>query len=138
VETQKLLLADVNTNGSFLVRESESVPNTYALSLRETDTVRHYKIKRLDNGGYYISKNREFDSLQSMVAFYLQEPEGLCCKLASPCKKVRLHEKAFNFYFTKFRFSIILRREKDGMQLRFKRRTFHVSNVMLVRYKFFI
>ena len=90
VETQKLLLADVNDHGSFLIRESESVPNTYALSLRETNTVRHYKIKRLDSGGFFISKSREFESLQSMVAFYLDEPEGLCCKLVAPCKKIEV------------------------------------------------
>lgn len=88
VETQKLLLADVNDHGSFLIRESESVPNTYALSLRDTNTVRHYKIKRLDNGGFFISKNHEFEDIQALVAFYLHEPEGLCCRLALPCKKI--------------------------------------------------
>ena len=92
VETQKLLLADVNDHGSFLIRESESVPNTYALSLRDTNTVRHYKIKRLDNGGFFISKNHEFEDIQALVAFYLHEPEGLCCRLALPCKKVSFND----------------------------------------------
>ena len=90
VETQKLLMGDVNDQGSFLIRESESVPNTYALSLRDANMVRHYKIKRLDNGGYFISKNHEFENLQGLVAFYLQEAEGLCCRLIAPCKKVSL------------------------------------------------
>ena len=98
METQKLLLAEVNAHGSFLIRESESVPNTYALSLRDTDTVRHYKIKRLDSGGFFISKNHDFDSLQSLVAFYLEEPEGLCCKLVAPCIKVCFDERFFTTF----------------------------------------
>ena len=89
-ETQKLLLAEVNNHGSFLIRESESVPNTYALSLRDTNAVRHYKIKRLDSGNFFISKSHDFESLQAMVEFYLREPEGLCCKLGAPCMKVSL------------------------------------------------
>ncbi|XP_028406412.1 tyrosine-protein kinase SRK2-like [Dendronephthya gigantea] len=90
-ETLKLLIH--NDHGSFLIRESENPPNTYALSIRDTagsptTPVRHYKIKRLDSGGYFISKNRDFESLQSLVEFYLANPEGLCCRLGEPCKKI--------------------------------------------------
>ena len=85
-----MLLADVNDHGSFLIREIESSPDTYALSLRDTNTIRHYKIERLDSGGYFITRNHDFESLQSLVAFYLREPEGLCCGLVAPCRKVSL------------------------------------------------
>ena len=88
VETQKQLMSEPNTHGSFLVRESESTVNTYALSIRDQDSVRHYKIKTLDSGGFFISKNHEFDTIQNLVAFYLQQPEGLCCKLLAACIKV--------------------------------------------------
>ncbi|XP_028406178.1 tyrosine-protein kinase Src42A-like [Dendronephthya gigantea] len=90
-ETLKLLIH--NDHGSFLIRESENPPNTYALSIRDTagsptTPVRHYKIKRLDSGGYFISKNRDFESLQNLVKFYLANPGGLCCRLGKPCKKI--------------------------------------------------
>lgn len=87
VETQKQLMSKPNAHGSFLIRESESVPNTYALSLRDMDSVRHYKIKRLDSGGFFISKSHEFDSVPDLVAFYLKQPEGLCCQLLASCIK---------------------------------------------------
>lgn len=86
-ETQKYLMADPNADGSFLIRESESFPNTYALSVRDHDAVRHYKIKNLDVGGFFISKNHEFDTVQNLVEFYLEQPEGLCCKLLAACVK---------------------------------------------------
>ena len=81
-------MSDPNNNGSFLIRESESSPNSYALSVRDQGTVRHYKIKNLDAGGYFISKNHEFNTVQTLVEFYLEQSEGLCCKLLASCVKV--------------------------------------------------
>ena len=85
-----MLLADVNDHGSFLVRESKKPPNTYALSVRDTNDVIHYKINRLDSGRYFISTNHDFENVQSLVEFYGQNPEGLCCNLIAPCEKVSL------------------------------------------------
>ncbi|XP_028406414.1 tyrosine-protein kinase Src42A-like [Dendronephthya gigantea] len=84
VEAQKLLLADVNDRGSFLIRESESSPNTYVLSLRDTSEVHHYKIAQLDSA----SQNRDSQRLRRSVQRYLQKPKDLCCRLVAPCKKI--------------------------------------------------
>ena len=90
VEAHTLLLADFNDHGSFLVRESERPPNTFTLSLRNTNDVIHLKINRLDSGRYFISKNRDFENVQSLVEFYLQNPKAFGCKVIAPCERVSL------------------------------------------------
>lgn len=47
----------------------------YSLSIRDWDEVRgdnvkHYKIRKLDNGGYYITTRAQFDTLQKLVKHY--------------------------------------------------------------------
>lgn len=59
------------------------VPGAFSLSIRDTssqgDVVRHYKIRRMDHGGYYICPRTTFPSLQQLVSHYssklpLKEP----------------------------------------------------------------
>uniref|UniRef100_A0A7N6FB83 Tyrosine-protein kinase n=1 Tax=Anabas testudineus TaxID=64144 RepID=A0A7N6FB83_ANATE len=73
-ETERLLLAPGNKPGSFLVRESETSKGSFSLSVRdhaaEGDVVKHYKIRCLDKGGYYISPSNTFPSLQELVKYY--------------------------------------------------------------------
>lgn len=47
----------------------------YSLSIRDCDemkgdNVKHYKIRKLDNGGYYITTRAQFDTLQKLVKHY--------------------------------------------------------------------
>uniref|UniRef100_A0A8C1K0Z8 Tyrosine-protein kinase n=1 Tax=Cyprinus carpio TaxID=7962 RepID=A0A8C1K0Z8_CYPCA len=88
-DTERLLLAPGNKPGSFLVRESETTKGAFSLSIRDStpeqcDVVKHYKIRALDNGGYYISPSTTFPSLQELIKYYSND--GLCQKLGSPCK----------------------------------------------------
>lgn len=51
----------------------------YSLSVRDGDdlqggTVKHYKIRTLDSGGFYISPRSSFDTLQELVQYYKGEP----------------------------------------------------------------
>lgn len=51
---------------------------SYSLSVRDydpqhRDTVKHYKIRTLDNGGFYISPRSTFSTLQELVAHYKSE-----------------------------------------------------------------
>lgn len=53
----------------------------YSLSVRDGDdlqggTVKHYKIRTLDSGGFYISPRSSFDTLQELVQYYKGEPRG--------------------------------------------------------------
>uniref|UniRef100_A0A672P2K1 Tyrosine-protein kinase n=1 Tax=Sinocyclocheilus grahami TaxID=75366 RepID=A0A672P2K1_SINGR len=74
-DTERLLLAPGNKPGAFLVRESETTKGAFSLSVRDStpeqgDIVKHYKIRALDNGGYYISPSTTFSSLQELVKYY--------------------------------------------------------------------
>uniref|UniRef100_A0A8C2H6X4 Tyrosine-protein kinase n=1 Tax=Cyprinus carpio TaxID=7962 RepID=A0A8C2H6X4_CYPCA len=74
-DTERLLLAPGNKPGAFLVRESETTKGAFSLSIRDFspehgDVVKHYKIRSLDNGGYYISPSTTFSSLQELVKYY--------------------------------------------------------------------
>lgn len=88
VEAQKFLLSSGNRHGAFLIRESENVGNNFALSVRDGDVVKHYRIRALDNNqGFFISRRSEFPTLQDLVEHYKKESDGLCDKLGQPCTK---------------------------------------------------
>lgn len=64
-------------------------PGCYSLSVRDFDTqngdtVKHYKIRTLDNGGFYISPRNSFSTLIELVDHYKSEalharsPSCLC------------------------------------------------------------
>ncbi|XP_063398895.1 tyrosine-protein kinase SRK2-like isoform X1 [Mytilus trossulus] len=92
-ETERLLLSRENTPGTYLIRESETSPGNYVLSVRDNDevkgpTVKHYKIRNMDNnGGFYIAARRVMSSLPELVNHYSQGPDGLCRQLMEPCQK---------------------------------------------------
>lgn len=77
-EAGKLLLVDENPRGTFLVRPSEHNPRGYSLSVKDWEEgrghhVKHYKIKPLDNGGFFIATNQTFSSLPALVMAYSSE-----------------------------------------------------------------
>ncbi|KAJ8289423.1 hypothetical protein GJAV_G00001150 [Gymnothorax javanicus] len=89
-ETERLLLAPGNEPGAFLIRESETSKGAFSLSIRDIlpdrrNVVKHYKIRSLDAGGFYISPNTTFPTLQDLVKHYSRETGGLCQMLTSPC-----------------------------------------------------
>uniref|UniRef100_T1J0A0 non-specific protein-tyrosine kinase n=1 Tax=Strigamia maritima TaxID=126957 RepID=T1J0A0_STRMM len=55
------------------------------------DHVKHYKIKCLDNGGFFVTTRHTFSTLQELVLFYTDAPNGLCYKLTSSCLKPKPH-----------------------------------------------
>ncbi|XP_064196963.1 tyrosine-protein kinase Blk isoform X1 [Anguilla rostrata] len=91
-DTERLLLAPGNSVGSFLIRESETTKGGFSLSIRDCgaaeqgDVVKHYKIRALDHGGYYISPTSTFPSLQELVQYYQRTADGLCQRLVAPCR----------------------------------------------------
>ncbi|KAM4700225.1 tyrosine-protein kinase Lck [Discoglossus pictus] len=93
-DAERQLLAPGNQQGSFLVRESETNKGSYSLSVRDLDqnqgdVVKHYKIRNLDNGGFYISPRISFNSLQDLVHHYCKSVDGLCTLLKEPCQTQR-------------------------------------------------
>uniref|UniRef100_A0A672HCI0 Tyrosine-protein kinase n=1 Tax=Salarias fasciatus TaxID=181472 RepID=A0A672HCI0_SALFA len=72
---ERQLLAPANKPGAYLIRESETQKGSYSLSVRDvdpqgTDSVKHYKIRSLDNGGFYISPKISFADIGSMIKHY--------------------------------------------------------------------
>ncbi|KAM4842429.1 tyrosine-protein kinase HCK isoform 2-T2 [Thomomys bottae] len=90
-DAERQLLTPGNMLGSFMIRDSETTKGSYSLSVRDFDpqqgdTVKHYKIRTLDSGGFYISPRSTFSTLQELVDHYKKGKDGLCQKLTVPCK----------------------------------------------------
>ncbi|KAK5857154.1 hypothetical protein PBY51_010417 [Eleginops maclovinus] len=90
-EATRLLLSPGNTLGSFLIRESETTQGSFSLSIRDLDhntgeVVKHYRIRNMDDGGFYITAKISFSSLKEMVQHHTREADGLCTKLVKPCQ----------------------------------------------------
>uniref|UniRef100_A0A914BUI2 Tyrosine-protein kinase n=1 Tax=Acrobeloides nanus TaxID=290746 RepID=A0A914BUI2_9BILA len=90
VEAEKLLLMSVNEHGYFLVRDSESRQNEFSLSVRDGSTIKHYRIRQLDQGGYYIARRRAFATLQELIEHYSKDADGLCVQLNKPAARVEI------------------------------------------------
>uniref|UniRef100_A0A8C9VMS1 Tyrosine-protein kinase n=1 Tax=Scleropages formosus TaxID=113540 RepID=A0A8C9VMS1_SCLFO len=94
-DAERLLLVPANKVGSFLIRESETTKGAFSLSIKdmvpgEGSVVKHYKIRSLDNGGFYIAPKVTFPSLQELVKYYSSKMTsgGLCQQLTVPCKSI--------------------------------------------------
>uniref|UniRef100_A0A3Q2GHK1 Tyrosine-protein kinase n=1 Tax=Cyprinodon variegatus TaxID=28743 RepID=A0A3Q2GHK1_CYPVA len=89
-DSERLLLNPQNRRGTFLVRESETTKGAYCLSVLDYDNtkglnVKHYKIRKLDSGGFYITSRTQFTSLQQLVFHYRKHSDGLCHALTDVC-----------------------------------------------------
>ncbi|CAL8296532.1 unnamed protein product [Arctogadus glacialis] len=91
-DAERQLLSNGNPRGTFLIRESETTKGAFSLSIQDWDDVKgdhvkHYKIRKLDSGGYYITTRAQFETLQQLVQHYSARAAGLCCRLIVPCHK---------------------------------------------------
>ncbi|XP_060793364.1 proto-oncogene tyrosine-protein kinase Src isoform X2 [Neoarius graeffei] len=89
-DSERLLLSHENRWGTFLVRESETTKGAYCLSVLDYDNVKgmnvkHYKIRKLDSGGFYITSRTQFNNLQQLVNHYRKHADGLCHCLTDVC-----------------------------------------------------
>ncbi|KAA0708874.1 Tyrosine-protein kinase fynb [Triplophysa tibetana] len=91
-DAERQLLSTGSPRGTYLIRESETTKGAFSLSIRDWDDVKgdhvkHYKIRKLDSGGYYITTRAQFETLQQLVQHYSERAAGLCCRLVVPCHK---------------------------------------------------
>ncbi|XP_053390610.1 tyrosine-protein kinase SRK2-like [Mercenaria mercenaria] len=74
-EAEEQLLIPDTPSGTFLIRESRE-GNSLVLSIRDFDPktnnayVRHYRICRTKNGGFYITPKRPFDNMLDLIFHY--------------------------------------------------------------------
>lgn len=93
-DSERQLLSAGNPRGAFLIRESETTKGAFSLSIRDWDQargdhVKHYKIRKLDTGGYYITARAQFESVQELVQHYMEVNDGLCHLLTAACTTMR-------------------------------------------------
>jgi len=103
IEAEKKLLLQQNEHGAFLIRDSESRRNDYSLSVRDGDTVKHYRIRQLDDGGFFIARRTTFRSLQELVEHYTRDADGLCVNLRKPCVQVPTPQQPSYYHSDKTR-----------------------------------
>uniref|UniRef100_A0A3Q4MMG9 Tyrosine-protein kinase n=1 Tax=Neolamprologus brichardi TaxID=32507 RepID=A0A3Q4MMG9_NEOBR len=89
-DAERQLLSTGNPRGTYLIRESETTKGAFSLSIRDWDDlkgdhVKHYKIRKLDSGGYYITTRAQFETLQQLVQHYSESADGLCFNLTGVC-----------------------------------------------------
>ncbi|XP_052003382.1 tyrosine-protein kinase Lyn-like [Xyrauchen texanus] len=91
-DAERQLLAPSNKPGTFLIRDSETTPGNYSMSVRDvspdgSDQIKHYKIRKLDSGGFYISPRITFRKLEDLIKHYQKNSDGLCRRLDKACVK---------------------------------------------------
>ena len=69
------------TRGTFFIRESKTNPGDYSLSIQDGVSVKHYRIRKLDQGGFFIVRRAVFPTLKELVEYYMKDSDGLCCTL---------------------------------------------------------
>ncbi|XP_066870050.1 tyrosine-protein kinase Fgr isoform X4 [Kogia breviceps] len=99
-DAERQLLSLGNPRGAFLIRESETTKGAYSLSVRDWDQsrgdhVKHYKIRKLDTGGYYITTRAQFNSVQELVQHYLGIWNGSTKVAVKTLKPGTMSPKAF-------------------------------------------
>eukprot|EP00123_Amoebidium_parasiticum_P001372 comp12443_c0_seq1/m.7364 comp12443_c0_seq1/g.7364 ORF comp12443_c0_seq1/g.7364 comp12443_c0_seq1/m.7364 type:complete len:396 (-) comp12443_c0_seq1:563-1750(-) len=80
-----------NRNGVYLIRESQTRPGSYTLSLRDENGVVHSQIHQASDGTYFLSKptNKHFRSMPQLIHYYSDyvDRAGAQIKLIMPCPK---------------------------------------------------
>jgi fyn-related kinase len=90
IEAENLLLSDSNKTGSFLIRQSDGSNHAYSLSVRDLNSIKHYRIHKLEEDGVtscYIARRVVFKTLNELIDYYSNQSDGLCVKLQQPCSK---------------------------------------------------
>ncbi|XP_029166645.1 tyrosine-protein phosphatase corkscrew isoform X2 [Nylanderia fulva] len=92
-EAERLML-ERGKNGSFLVRESQSKPGDFVLSVRTDDRVTHVMIRSQD-GKYDVGGGHKFDSLSDLIEHYKRNPmvetTGSVVHLRQPFNATRIN-----------------------------------------------
>nr|AAT67596.1 Src tyrosine kinase 1 [Suberites domuncula] len=89
-EAEKWLLFPGNPSGTFLVRTSSSQKSGVSLSVRDGESIKHYRIRRLDDGGYFIASRATFRDLSDLIEHYSRDSDGLAQRLTLPCPRADL------------------------------------------------
>ncbi|KAG7330037.1 hypothetical protein KOW79_006259 [Hemibagrus wyckioides] len=92
ITAERNLLSPANKPGAFLIRQSETTAGSYSMSVKDVGpngsaVVKHYKIRLLEDGGFYISPRITFKTIDDLIAYYRKQASGLCQRLGKACVK---------------------------------------------------
>ncbi|KAK7905092.1 hypothetical protein WMY93_017699 [Mugilogobius chulae] len=85
-DAEKMLLAEGNSQGTFLIRQCGSDKGHFALSVLDRGKVRHYKL--IQQNGRVLSLTKEFKTLKDLVEYHSLEADGFAVPLGKPCAKL--------------------------------------------------
>ena len=74
-----------NEHGAYLIRDSERRRNEFSLAVRNGKKIGHYRIRTVDEGGFFIARGTTFGTLTELVDHYSRVADGLCVNLRKPC-----------------------------------------------------
>eukprot|EP00042_Codosiga_hollandica_P045348 m.459169 g.459169 ORF g.459169 m.459169 type:complete len:1067 (-) comp57002_c0_seq5:1565-4765(-) len=80
-ESEAILRAYGCFDGLYLVKESQSQPGCFALSVCFQGIVEHYLMEKKPDGKYAIKSGMRYPTLNELVAHYQNEADGICTKL---------------------------------------------------------
>lgn len=72
------------------VKYNVNIIDNVCITVRDGDTVKHYRIRQLDEGGFFIARRTTFRTLQELVEHYSKDADGLCVNLCKPCVQVSI------------------------------------------------
>ncbi|KAG8447189.1 hypothetical protein GDO86_014596 [Hymenochirus boettgeri] len=87
-EAMNLLMRVGNGKGSFILRTSDKQGFLYVLSVRASDTIKHFKIMRNTDGEFHLNTTSFFPDLTQLVDWYHEKPVSPGLILTQPCVKV--------------------------------------------------
>lgn len=94
-ESEIVLMLAGNRVGTFLLRRCSDKAVYLVLSVRYDSpqtgdpTVAHYKIRKMDDGGVYISPRRSFTDVFKLIENYSQNADGLSTRLTEACPRIQ-------------------------------------------------
>lgn len=101
-KAEKLLMDSRCHHGSYLVRESESTKGQLSLSMRDGDTIRHYRVQDFENGTFKLwgSPADPQPSIPDLITFHCKRKAGLTTILRDPCPREQALQAADLSYET--------------------------------------
>uniref|UniRef100_A0A8C7UPV6 SH2 domain containing 1A duplicate a n=1 Tax=Oncorhynchus mykiss TaxID=8022 RepID=A0A8C7UPV6_ONCMY len=87
--TTEMILGAVGRDGSYLLRDSESLPNTYCLCVLCKDVVYTYRMFQINEGSWTVETNpgvetRLFRKIRNLIAAFGKPNQGLEMPLLYP------------------------------------------------------
>lgn len=73
-ERADTLLRQRGDEGDFLVRDSESKPGDFSISLKDSHKNKHFWVQLEPDSRQFIIGNRRFDSMEALILYYMSQP----------------------------------------------------------------